>query len=374
MKVEEIMSKAVSIKSNETISKALVKMKQKKYHQLPVVDNEYKGMIILKKIITSDVDPSVAKVSSFVSPTAKISKNDTIENAAELLLKSGLRALPVLDGGNIVGVISETDFLDMLDKKDSIDIRNCAGECQCINKDDDIGKVKNLMVENNFSRMPILDGKKIIGVVDTLQLIDSLLKGKQSYGGRTKGFSDKGYKKSVNIDKMSATTFMRNACVLDHDSTSEEIIKTLKENEEVLFQKDGKVSILTPKDLLSHVAKGNKKGVYVEISHMDDLDEIEKRAIDSKATEFVQKIGSMMYLDVFNINIEKMHKQGDKVKYSVKTRLLTPIGLFTSHKWGWKIVTVFQDSLSTLEKEIMKAHEKKSGFKNEQKSRRMTKM
>lgn len=371
MKVEEIMSNAVTIKSTETLSKALVKMKQKKFHQLPVVDNELKGMIILKKIITTDVDPSSAKVSSFITSVPKISKQATVESAAEMLIKSGLRALPVLDGGYVVGVVSETDFLNALDKNVIFD--SCP-ECVVVDKSDDVGKVRKLMSLNNISRVPVLDGKKIVGVVDSLQLIDLLLKAKDSYGGRTKGYSDKGYKAAVNVDKLSVTSFLRKALVMNKNSKSSDIIEALKENEEVVLQDGEKFHIITPKDLLSHIAKGSKKGVYVQVSHMEDIDEIDKSTIDQATTEFVQKIGAMMSLDVFNVNIERMQKQGNKTNYSVRTKILTPIGLFVSEAQGWKIVTVFQEAMSKLEKEILKAHQKKSSFKTEQKSRRMTKM
>ncbi len=371
MRVEEIMSKAVSIKSNETISKALVKMKQKKFHQLPVVDAELKGMIILKKLITTDIDPSKAKVSNFIMPTPRISKLDSVENAAELLTKSGLRALPVLDGGNVVGIVSETDFLGILDKE--INLSSCP-ECIVVDKSDDVGKIKKLMAYHNISRVPVIDGKKILGIVDSLQLIDALLKAKDSYGGRTKGYSDKGYKAAVSVDKLSVTLFLRKTIVMPKNSKTNDIVEALKENEEIILQEADKFYIVTPKDLLSHIAKGSKKGVYVQISHMDDLDEIDKAIVNSKAEEFVQKIGKIMELDVFNVNIERMQKQGNKTNYSVRTKILTPIGLFVSHKQDWKIVTAFQEAIDALEKEIMKAHEKKSGHKSEQKSKRMMKM
>lgn len=57
---------------------------------------------ILKNLVVRDI--MTTKVIS-------IRKNDAIEMANDLLLSNSIRALPVIDNGRIIGIISETDIL-----------------------------------------------------------------------------------------------------------------------------------------------------------------------------------------------------------------------------------------------------------------------
>ena len=76
----------VSVSPDETLSSALTKMKKYRVHQLPVIDgNNMKGMLLLKKIMTKDIDAAKARVSSFMTSTSIIGSNETAEKAAEFL-------------------------------------------------------------------------------------------------------------------------------------------------------------------------------------------------------------------------------------------------------------------------------------------------
>ena len=46
------------------------------------------------------------------------------------------------------------------------------------------------------------------------------------------------------------------------------------------------------------------------------------------------------------------------MKYSVRARIITPQGLFVSHAWGWDPVSVSQQTLNKLEREIKKKYER----------------
>src|SRR3989338_10140403 len=106
MLVKDIMAaKVISVSSQETLSKALEKMKVSRVHQLVVLDgNNLRGMITLKGILTHAADPSKAKVESLIVSTTKLKPDEEAEEAAKKKLLSGMRTVPVVDN-SVVGVL-----------------------------------------------------------------------------------------------------------------------------------------------------------------------------------------------------------------------------------------------------------------------------
>ncbi len=358
MLVKELMNhKVVSVSASETISRALAKMKQNKVHQLPVLNGELKGMLVLRKIVTKDIDPNTTKADSFVLPAATLSPDMDIIEAAEKLLSSGFRALPVSDSNKLVGILAETDLMQVIDKFNlNYSLAEIMCECDYVSVNDDIGKVKKIMAYKNVSRVPVVNNGKIVGTIGTLDLIDIMLRNEPMKGGDIR---EKGTKVLISVDKTPVAGVMKEPVVINKDSTIEDAAKLLFLSEEIFVEDDGRFFVITPKDLVEIIAKGEKEGIYVQIANLGEIDALTNAKIDKKITEFVQKMARMIKnLQSFVIHVEKDKKQGEKIRYLIRTRFLTSLGLFVSRSEGWDFVTVFQDAVDNLEREILKKHGK----------------
>src|SRR3989344_8016473 len=163
MLVKDLMSKnVVSVRPDEHISQAVAKMEKNKIHQLLVMsDSSLYGMLELKKIVSREIDISSAKVENLATNVPHIDANASVESAAQLLLTSAARALPVTDAGSVVGIISETDIMKVakqfvrgLDNPAS----QIASAAECVDKSGNYGQIKELFIEKNVSRVPVVDG------------------------------------------------------------------------------------------------------------------------------------------------------------------------------------------------------------------------
>jgi len=115
---------------NDTISKALDIMQTKKYHRLPVVDENGKllGLLtesrvmknspnnatslsvrelnyLLNKLIVKDVMVKADEVKT-ITPDA------LLEEAASIMRKHHIGCLPVIEGDKVVGIITHNDIFD----------------------------------------------------------------------------------------------------------------------------------------------------------------------------------------------------------------------------------------------------------------------
>lgn len=361
MFVRDIMSKnIISIEPDEHISQALSKMEKHKIHQLPVMSKgSFYGMLELKKIVSRDLE-NTAKAANFATNVPSIDADASIESAAQLLLTSAARALPVTKAGQIVGVISETDtmkvakqFVKGLNQK----VTDIMTQAECIGKTENYGRIKRLLFGKNISRVPIVDGDRVLGVVSTFEMI-RILKGKETMEVRG-GTQEKGTKEKLRLEETPVASFMRTATVMDGSKTVSDAIDLLCVNEEVIVKSDGTIGMITPKDILELFATGSKKQVYAQITGMHDESIEFKVKMDQAVTEFISKIGKISRnIEYLVVHVERMHKQGSKQKYSIRARFKSEFGFFVAHSWGWKPLDVIQEVFRNLEREVISRHGK----------------
>jgi len=363
MQVRDVMVKnVISVAPDDTVSTALAKMRKNNINQLLVVQNNVLyGMLELKKIVTRDIDPATTKVASISFNTPTVDVNTDIENAAELLLRSGQRALPVMDGTKLAGIISETDLMKVarsLIKDLNVKVSEIASPADYVEKGSYVGKVKRIMLNKNISRVPVVENNKVVGIVEMLDLI-RLFEGKERMPGRGGLTYERGTKEKLQIEKTPVEVMMRSPNVLDSDKTLADVIDLLKENEEIVLEQQGKISVLTHKDILELFAASPKKQLYVQITGMQDESIEFKVRMDKAVNKFVKKMGKIMdRIEFLVVHVEKMRKQGPKEKYSVRVRFKTSFGLFVAHSWGWRPQNVIDDVFKNLEREVLRKYGK----------------
>ncbi len=136
MLVEQWMSKKVhAVKPLDSILHARELMVNHRINQLPViVDGKLVGIItdrdlrdafpsafegsspnIEKKRKLEGTDPKSIRVEMVMAPRPlSVARNDSVADAARLMRKERIGAVPVLDDGHVVGILTRSDLLDAL--------------------------------------------------------------------------------------------------------------------------------------------------------------------------------------------------------------------------------------------------------------------
>ncbi len=117
--VRDVMTPgAECVGENETLVDAAVKMRDLDVGALPICgeDNRLKGVItdrdIVVKCIADEADPADTKTSTLAAEgkVVTIGADDSVEEALETMKKHQVRRLPVIDGHDLVGMISQADI------------------------------------------------------------------------------------------------------------------------------------------------------------------------------------------------------------------------------------------------------------------------
>ena len=101
-------------------------------------------------------------------------------DAIEMMADRGVGALMVLDGGDLVGVISERDYARKVilrgrSSKDTMVKEIMTARVVYARPDQTVEDCMGLMTEKRIRHLPVVDGKELLGVVSIGDLVKSML-------------------------------------------------------------------------------------------------------------------------------------------------------------------------------------------------------
>ena len=118
MRIGDCMSKGViTLDEKKTVLEAAKLLCEKNIGSIIITSGgDAVGIIterdIIQKVVSKQKHPKDEKVSQIMSkPLKAIEASQTIEDAALAMRQHNIKRLPVLDEGNLVGIISEGDLI-----------------------------------------------------------------------------------------------------------------------------------------------------------------------------------------------------------------------------------------------------------------------
>jgi CBS domain-containing protein len=120
------------------------------------------GKMTAKDIMTRDVVTASPETSA--------------KDLAKLLIRNQISGAPVVDAkGRLVGVVTETDILSKSQKrvKDLMTKR-----VRSVEADTPVEEIARLMMTHKINRIPVLDGKKLVGIVSRSDIVGAIALGK----------------------------------------------------------------------------------------------------------------------------------------------------------------------------------------------------
>jgi len=360
MQVNEIMSTEVlSLKQDDSINKFISLMESEHIHEAPIIeDGKLKGMVrfntLMSKGISDPVNQKLSSVMDFPPPTLK--PDMSVEEAANIISKTGLRGLPVIENKKVIGMVSIFDILEVAATTKEFrqtPAGNVMSAAIVIPEHSDIGAARVMMREKGISRIPVVDiNGKLIGIVTAFDMLRAIKQPKEKMTW---------YNMAAEMEAfttMPVSNVMNNKppIVSKGDSLNEVVSDMVKYKTSgiTVVENEVPIGIVTVKDLLEvYVGEGLQKGVYYHAIGLEGEDEMIVSTVHRMIGDCISKIATMYPVQFMFVHFKKYKYKGIKAKWSVRSRVMTDKGIYISKSWGWDPRDAANDALSRLEREIM---------------------
>lgn len=361
LKAKDIMTtKVITIETDATLEVALGTMKKHNVHVLPVMKkNKPIGVVTYEEFIKRRQWPMTTKVESIMLPAPKVSPDAGIEEIAEMMHTTGHRAILVVEGNVLKGIVSRRDLVAAVSE-----VRNYAElpvsnimskDPICISENDTLDKARQLIKSLDETNIPVVDKKgKAVGVIGLKDIASALSR------DRLKGKRD--WVKQAPAATIEAKSIMNSPVTVDPDSNLREAINLMKENKisSVLVTENSKpVGILTAADIVEFVASTMARpSTYVQITGLEE-DHDTMDAFDRIVSKGLKRIGRFLNPRMLNVHVSTIHKTGEVKHYTAAVRLTTSKGVFYARNSSWDILECIDTCMRELEKRAKKEKERK---------------
>ena len=181
MRVKQIMATPVkTIDKDEKVSTALELMEKYGISALPVTeDDRLVGLITELDLVdrlgsarAGTLTPSNIYVSSVMEWAPRtVEPSMDVAEAAKLLVERRERALPVVEGDKIVGIVTNTHFVRLCRGIDNIHVRDLTLEKPVsVHPTDRVVHARQLILSEGLPGLPVLEDGRVIGLVTKKRL------------------------------------------------------------------------------------------------------------------------------------------------------------------------------------------------------------
>ncbi len=113
-----------------------------------------------------------------------ISPEATVFDAIQLMSDKNVGALPVTEGGKLLGILTERDYTRKIALKGKsskqTEVREIVSEPVTVQPDHTIEECLRLMTEHRVRHLPVLEGGKLVGIVSIGDLVNWIISAQTS--------------------------------------------------------------------------------------------------------------------------------------------------------------------------------------------------
>ncbi len=364
---KDIFSKEFnSVKDNDTLSRCLESFKKGMPPVLAVIDEKgkYEGMITRRSILRSRLDPTVAKVRSLMVAAPQVGLEASLGALAKLMIGSGVRQLPLVDKGKVLGFVTDEDVIHgaVGGEWGRITVEKVMTRApHTLESNRSVGAVLGLMREYGISHVPIMEGGRLVGMVSIEDVLENIYwpQRRQTLGDivgekiETLGLAVKGIMASPVIS-VDAKLSLRDAERRMHDR-----------DVSCLAVVDGErlVGIVTKLDFLEPISQmeaAAERKLTLQFGTKDvDVSEEQQAFMMDEFDSFVRKYQEAFQLGTLFVYMKSHGNTSMRGTPMIHCRLQfrTARGTFFSASEGWGVEPTFRVALDRLDRRLLRSKE-----------------
>jgi len=353
----------VTATPDDTLGDVLGKMKSNDVHELPVLERKkLAGVVTMRELMRRRNLPPTTKVSNVLEIAPEITPDTALPEAAEKMISAGFRAVPVVKGKSLIGIVSRSDIVRAL-----VDTRAVEGVAvrefmtpnpQCVAEDDTVEHAVQIMRSLGERSVPVVDKnrhlKGVVGLKDVVELF-ARPKVREHYDERA------GREEKVGLEVKGVMRYPPYTVGPDADvHHAAELMAKNHISSIIVTENDEPVGIITTQDLMQFLAGlRERQQLFVEIGGLEDDPKDTYDEIYDIVQKEMRRIAPLVEPRTLAIHLQKYKPEGDRWKYSLRARFTTAHRIYYAHHFDWDLHVALTGLLETLYKRIVKEKERK---------------
>ena len=376
MDISEILSpKFTEFDIGTPLSKVAGAFENQELDAVVVTDgDEYRGVVSRRQLASSSNQPS-AKVGSQVQHVPTVERTEDVREVARLMIGSDAKTLPVLRDERVVGVVTADavleavrPFLDAATVDDAY-----TPELVSASPDTTIGKALNLLRESGIAHLPVVDEGDIVGMVSLYDVIEFTTRGgSKSQGGSSGGFGDRGGggknrggfgARGGDVDRMldlPVRNLMSDAVVtIERSAPLDEVVETMFDREisslvVTADDTDEPIGIVTKTDVIEALTWERADRNAVQVFGLDHLEGMTYDDVSAMIEDMTSKYGELSVIKA-SIELQEHKEQSRGVPLVLaRIRLVTDRGYFTADGEGFGAAHALRLAANAVERQLLK--------------------
>ena len=368
--VEKVMTAEFpTVSSDDRISDALSVMRETKYQDIPVVDNgEFMGMVSYASILRKKSVTLDAKVKNFIRQLPSVTSDMQITKIAEMMVSNNCRQLPVVNGKKIIGIVRRTMLLDIVrDIKALKEIKVweiMSNPVESVKANDLMDDALDIMIREDYRTIPVVNDTN--NVIGIVGMRE-IIDNNWKKENKTIGDLEKSSRSQITVESIALTSVK----TIAWDSDIAEAVDEMREYSiSTIPVVEGKdlVGVLTEYDIIELLAACRERDMlFVQISGLEDDEKDAVDAIYADIESMVTKVSKIYKPESFNMHVSRYNDVGGNYKYSISARLFINGEAIMAKQVGWDLIQTAGDLINKLEDAVINMKDSKVTFRKRKK-------
>ncbi len=368
--VDRIMSEDFpTVSSEDRIADVLGVMKETRYQDVPVVDQgEYVGMVSYSSILRKKSVSLDAKVKGLVRNFPSVTADMEITRIAETVVSSNCRQLPILNGKKIVGIIERNRLIEIVrDIRALKEIKVweiMSNPVESVEVNDLMDDALDLMIREDYRTIPVVDDQNYVTGIVGMR---EIIDNNWKKENKTIGDLEKSSRSQITLESIATTS----ACVIEWDADISEAVDLMVDNKfSSLPVVEGKtlVGIITEFDILELISACRERDMmFVQISGLEDEEKFATEAIYAEIEAMVAKISKIYKPESLTMHVSRYNDAGGNFKYSISARLFINGTAVQMKEVGWDLVQTASVLVKKLGDAVIDMKDSKVTFRKRKK-------
>ena len=358
--VASLLSDLVETPSENSLTKIVGLFREHGIYQVFLPEGERCGMISARDVLKA-ANIGATKASAIMSYVSVIGKESLVGEAARLMMDYRIRAVPISDGHKIIGQINSADIITQLKGKLSGEMRVTSLAVNnpiTIDSSASIAKARDLMIRKRIDHLPVTKQSRLEGMITSSDIVAHITQ-PERLGSKSIKPEARGVFDFTVQDLMES-----NPLTCSTDTSVEQALN-------LIFSSPGTYILITQwEELQGIVTRQNYISLLKE--REDELavpvyivglpeDPFEAEAAKGKFKRTIKQLHKLLpeIIEARSVIKTKTSIPGkERKRYEVSVYIKTPKGSYSYTSDGWQLAKVY-DSITDKLKRLLTQKERR---------------